>query len=246
MRSRLGPQEPGKERPLVAATWEAYPNPPVAPTVQNNPPYQANISTLQKIKMQENESLREFVKRFGQAVLQVEAYSMDAILQIFKRSICLDRHPEAMQKEVPNLQTSQDRLVEGRGAKSPGFAASHSLTVSYEKLLPIIQDLFDFKWPGPIRTDPTKRDHSKKCAYHKEHGHTTERCRSLHYLVERLIKAGHLKQYLCSEARVRDTPWSRNFGHLRPPSPPRPSSITSTEDHWMRSTTPDERSRGCR
>ena len=38
--------------------------------------------------MQENESLREFVKRFGQAVLQVEAYSMDVVLQIFKRSIC--------------------------------------------------------------------------------------------------------------------------------------------------------------
>ena len=40
--------------------------------------------------MEENESLREFVKRFGQAVLQVEAYSMDAVLQIFKRSICPD------------------------------------------------------------------------------------------------------------------------------------------------------------
>ncbi|RVW57893.1 hypothetical protein CK203_111585 [Vitis vinifera] len=38
--------------------------------------------------MQDNESLREFVKRFGQAVLQVEACSMDAVLQIFKRSIC--------------------------------------------------------------------------------------------------------------------------------------------------------------
>ena len=38
--------------------------------------------------MQENESLREFVKRFGQAVLQVKAYSMDDVLQIFKRSIC--------------------------------------------------------------------------------------------------------------------------------------------------------------
>ena len=38
--------------------------------------------------MQDNESLREFVKRFGQAVLQVEAYSMDAVLQIFKRGIC--------------------------------------------------------------------------------------------------------------------------------------------------------------
>lgn len=37
--------------------------------------------------MQENESLREFVKRFGQAVVQVESYNMDDVLQIFKRSI---------------------------------------------------------------------------------------------------------------------------------------------------------------
>ena len=50
--------------------------------------HKQNISTLQNIKMQENESLRELVKRFGQAVLQVEAYSMDVVLQIFKRSIC--------------------------------------------------------------------------------------------------------------------------------------------------------------
>ena len=51
--------------------------------------HKLNISTLQNIKMQENESLREFMKRFGQVVLQVESYSMDAILQIFKRNICL-------------------------------------------------------------------------------------------------------------------------------------------------------------
>ncbi|RVW82091.1 hypothetical protein CK203_052465 [Vitis vinifera] len=48
-----------------------------------------HIGILQNIKMQENESLREFVKQFGQAMFQVESYSMDAILQIFKRSICL-------------------------------------------------------------------------------------------------------------------------------------------------------------
>ena len=38
--------------------------------------------------MQENESLREFVKQFGQVVLQVESYNMDVVLQIFKRSSC--------------------------------------------------------------------------------------------------------------------------------------------------------------
>eukprot|EP00261_Vitis_vinifera_P016984 XP_010646435.1 PREDICTED: uncharacterized protein LOC104878202 [Vitis vinifera] len=36
----------------------------------------------------ENELLREFVKLFEQVVLQVESYSMDVVLQIFKRSIC--------------------------------------------------------------------------------------------------------------------------------------------------------------
>ena len=38
--------------------------------------------------MRDNESLRELVKRFGQVVLQIETCSMDAVLQIFKRSIC--------------------------------------------------------------------------------------------------------------------------------------------------------------
>ncbi|WKA09766.1 hypothetical protein VitviT2T_027386 [Vitis vinifera] len=45
-----------------------------------------NISTLQNIKLQEIELLRDFMKRFKQTVLKVQACSTDAILQIFKRS----------------------------------------------------------------------------------------------------------------------------------------------------------------
>ncbi|KAL6345143.1 hypothetical protein AAG906_013627 [Vitis piasezkii] len=45
----------------------------------------------------------------------------------------------------------------------------------------------------------------QNCVYHKDHGHTTEQCRSLHYLVERLIKVGHLKQYICIAGRPRET-----------------------------------------
>ncbi|KAL6344824.1 hypothetical protein AAG906_002730 [Vitis piasezkii] len=33
--------------------------------------------------------------------------------------------------------------------------------------------------------------HQDKCAHHKDHDHTTEQCRSLHYLVKRLIRVGH-------------------------------------------------------
>ncbi|RVW38424.1 hypothetical protein CK203_082349 [Vitis vinifera] len=88
------------------------------------------------------------------------------------------------------------------------------IIVSYEKLLPMIRELFNFRWPGPIKADPAKRDHSKKCAYHKEHGHTTEQCRSLHYLVERLIKAGYLKQY------IHSMPGAGRLPRVEPPGPP--------------------------
>ena len=32
--------------------------------------------------------------------------------------------------------------------------------------------------------------------YHIDHGHETDRCRSLKFLVEKLIKVGHLKRYI--------------------------------------------------
>ena len=79
----------------------------------------------------------------------------------------------------------------------------------------------DFRWPEPLRTDPSKRDHNKKCVYHKEHGHTTETCRSLHYFVEKLIKAGHLKQYLRSDARGRDASRNHNSGTPNVPAAPK-------------------------
>ncbi|RVW97357.1 hypothetical protein CK203_026291 [Vitis vinifera] len=61
------------------------------------------------------------------------------------------------------------------------------------------------RWLETIKTDPTKRDWSRKCACHKEHDHTMEQCRSLHYLLEKLVRVGHLKQYVCSKRRRAQT-----------------------------------------
>lgn len=76
-----------------------------------------------------------------------------------------------------------------------------SLNVSYEKFFPVIRELIDLRWLEPLKTDPTKRDHNKKCAYHKEHDHTTEQCRSLQYLVEKLMRARYLRQYILLESK---------------------------------------------
>ena len=151
--------------------------------------HKQNISTLQNIKMQENESLREFVKRFGQAVLQVKAYSMDAVLQIFKWSICPGTpFFESLVKKPPTTMddlfrrtskysmleddvraATQQILVAGQTSRSDAERSSKlpdrprpsgrrqeeqrrpeqspltPLSISYEKLLPMIQDMSDFR-----------------------------------------------------------------------------------------------------
>ena len=45
-----------------------------------------NIRSLQSILKQEDESIRDFTRRFGQAVQKIDMYSMDAVLQNFRRS----------------------------------------------------------------------------------------------------------------------------------------------------------------
>ena len=51
-----------------------------------------NISSFQTILRQEGEPIRDFIRRFGQAFQQVESYSMDAILQKFRRSFGPSTH----------------------------------------------------------------------------------------------------------------------------------------------------------
>ena len=121
--------------------------------------------------------------------------------------------------KLPDRPRPFDRRQEGPSC--PERPPLTLLSMSYEKLLPMIQDMADFRWPRPLGTDPSRRDHSKKCAFHKEHGHTTETCRCLHYLVERLIKARHLKQYLHSDAGGRDASRNHNSGAPRAPATPK-------------------------
>ena len=44
-----------------------------------------NINSLQSILKREDESIRDFTRRFDQAVQQIDIYSMDAVLQNFRR-----------------------------------------------------------------------------------------------------------------------------------------------------------------
>ncbi|RVW56957.1 hypothetical protein CK203_070425 [Vitis vinifera] len=168
--------------------------------------HKQNISTLQNIKMRDNESLREFVKRFGQAVLQIEPpTTMDDLFRRANKYSMLEDDVRAATQQV---------LVAGRASRDN--ADRHAKPPDRPK--PV-----DRRRTGRVtpRNGPIHRDRSKKCAFHKDHGHTTETCRSLQYLVERLIKAGHLKQYLRSDTGGRDASQHHNSGAPRAPVAPK-------------------------
>ena len=163
-----------------------------------------NISSLQTIPKQEEEFIQFFTTRFGQAVQQIESYSMNAVLQNFRRSFepstpffqsqSLD--PPATMEELYR-QADQSSMLEdniraatqtvmttnqpAKGNKSSESKNGQSrdrkqsrdqsqkkrelpqftpLNISYERLLPIIHDLLEFKWPTPIQTDPSQRNES--------------------------------------------------------------------------------------
>ena len=201
-----------------------------------------NISSLQTILKREDESIRDFIRRFGQAIQQIDVYSMDAVLQNFRRSFgpttpffqSLSLDPLATMEELyrradkystledniraasqivmitaQNSKATIKGLPERKGSQSKNHKRSEEqldkkreppqftpLNISYDRLLPLIRDHLDFKWPPPMRADPNQRNRSLRCDYHRDHGHETNLCQSLKFLVEMLIRDGHLRRYI--------------------------------------------------
>ena len=52
-----------------------------------------------------------------------------------------------------------------------------------------------------MRAGPDQRNRSLRCDYHRDHGHETNHCQSLKFLVEKLIRAGHLRKYIREPTR---------------------------------------------
>ncbi|XP_021602396.1 uncharacterized protein LOC110607567 [Manihot esculenta] len=52
------------------------------------------------------------------------------------------------------------------------------------------------QWPKPMKVEASQRDADKYCQYHRTHGHDTNNCYQLISEIERLIKRGHLRNFV--------------------------------------------------
>ena len=117
----------------------------------------------------------------------------------------LSRKKPSVSNKGQNKDRKRPRDQSQERREPPQFTP---LNISYERLLPLIRNLLDFKWPMPIQAPtrfqiayaypgrPSQRNKSLRCDYHRDHGHKIDRCRSLKFLVENLIKARHVLRYL--------------------------------------------------
>ena len=76
-----------------------------------------------------------------------------------------------------------------------------------------------FKWPNKMMGNPKKRNRNLCCQYHRDHGHTTEDCRSLWDHLDQLTREGKLKQLLHHSSRLGGQTTSR-FERETPSRPP--------------------------
>ena len=63
-----------------------------------------------------------------------------------------------------------------------------------------------------MKTDPAKRNSTKYCEFHRDHGHRTDDCIQLRKKIEYLIRRGHFRLFVASKGR----------GQAPPPSPRQP------------------------
>ena len=126
----------------------------------------------------------------------IRATSKTVMITTQNNKLAKKGQPEKKGSQTKDQKCSRDQSERKR--EPPQFTP---LNIPYNRLLPLIRDHPDFVWPPPIRSDLEQHDRSLRCNYHMDHGHETNRCQTLKFLVEKLIRAGHLRGYIWDSAR---------------------------------------------
>ena len=70
-----------------------------------------------------------------------------------------------------------------------------------------------------MKSDPTTRDNSKYCEFHRDYGHRTDNCIQLKREIEYLIRRGYLRRFISPESQAQNQ--VQNQALAQQPPPPR-------------------------
>ncbi|XP_021622999.1 uncharacterized protein LOC110622706 [Manihot esculenta] len=104
--------------------------------------------------------------------------------------------PEKRQNKGPEAYRQPWDKREQRAYQPRIPEAVTPLNASRAKVLMVVQDKDFLQWPKPMKADASRRDPNNYCQYHRTHSHDTNSCYQLISELERLIKRGHLWNFV--------------------------------------------------
>uniref|UniRef100_A0A2N9IU12 Uncharacterized protein n=1 Tax=Fagus sylvatica TaxID=28930 RepID=A0A2N9IU12_FAGSY len=193
------------------------------------------LDTLMVIRLGTNESLKDYSARFWETYNDIDACAEDTALQAFKLGLppstglrqSLTKRPPTTLKKLMDRVERFVRVEEDGGNTNavvseamPRLHIKHSTQVFKEpihRLLDKIKGKPFFVWPSKLIGDPAARNQNLYCFYHQDKGHVTENCHKYKTLLEQLVAAGHLSDYVestptANKARGAASHLRRSYG----------------------------------
>ena len=121
-----------------------------------------------------------------------------------KRQRNQERSPKKDRERSPKRDVGVRDLL---GPPQPELRRRYSpqrftpLTATLSQVLREVQHEQFLRWPTQMRSDPTKKDNTRYCEFHMDHGHRTDYCIQLRKEIEYLIRRGYLRRVVSSEGQ---------------------------------------------
>ena len=145
-----------------------------------------------------------------------------------KRQSVRERSPKKDGERSPKRRGNlRDRLgppqFERRRRYSPQRFTP--LIASVSQVLREVRNEQFLRWPTQMKSDPTTRDNTKYCEFHKDYGHRIDDCIQLKREIDYLIRRGYLRRFISPESQPQNQAQNQALAQQPPP----PTRQTTTQ-----------------
>ncbi|KAK1562210.1 hypothetical protein Q3G72_008181 [Acer saccharum] len=181
-----------------------------------------SLAHLSNLKQESNELLKKYLARFEKEVAQIEDASEVAIIAAFTNGLQSGRLSFDLRRDQPKTYeemmdiagdyalAEEEEVAQGGSyihGHKPDLKSEHrddkkaqsrdrqkDEKSDQEDILSVVEDKGLAKYPRQQSAN-ARKDTTKYCRFHKDHGHDTSKCFQLHDHIESLIRDGHLKDF---------------------------------------------------
>ena len=139
-----------------------------------------------------------------------------------KRQSIRERFPKKDEERSPKRRGNlRDRLVPPQFERRRRYSPQRftPLTASVSQVLCEVRNEQFLRWPTQMKSDPSTRDNTKYCEFHRDYGHRTENCIQLKREIEYLTRRGYLQRFISPESPPQGQAQNQALAQQPPPPP---------------------------